>query len=502
MSKICLCLTAKTLAANLEILDKNRKYVDLVELRADYLDPDERFLIRRFPEMAGVPVILAIRRTIDGGSYAGGEGSRITLLAKGLAHAEADRRRNFAFVDLEEDLNVPSLEEAARAFGTRIIRSWHSLEDAGEDLAGKLRSLRRVGDEIVKLRLMPRSLDELLKVYQAAKETRDMDKILVCTGKYCVNTGILAELLGSQMSYTFPAGEEDCYGAEPGVPSPKELVELYRFHEITNKTRVFAVMGYPLNDNDYPRFFNTIFGIEQADAVFVPVPADSVNSLMSLAEEIDISGISIASPYKEKVLSFLAKVSKDVDTIGACNTLVASPQGWIGHNTDAAAFSGSLLDFIGRRDFRRRRLTVVGAGGYARAVAAEVYRLKGKALILDSNVSQARALAGLYNFAYAGLDSRGADMMESFSDIIVQTSQAEAERYVEADPIEFYKFSGREVVMDIVHKPEKTRCLMRAQEAGCRVLNGYDMLLRQARSQYSLYMNREFPPSLISRVAF
>jgi 3-dehydroquinate dehydratase/shikimate dehydrogenase len=77
-------------------LEKYRKFVDIAELRADFLDPDERFSIRRFPEMAGVPVVLTIRRRIDGGSYVGGEGARITLLSKGLAFADADRRRNFA----------------------------------------------------------------------------------------------------------------------------------------------------------------------------------------------------------------------------------------------------------------------------------------------------------------------------------------------------------------------------------------------------------------------
>jgi 3-dehydroquinate dehydratase / shikimate dehydrogenase len=84
MAKICVCLTGKTLAQDLELLEKNRKYVDLAELRVDCLDPDERFHIRRFPEMAGVPVILTVRRNLEGGYYVGGEGSRISLLAKGL----------------------------------------------------------------------------------------------------------------------------------------------------------------------------------------------------------------------------------------------------------------------------------------------------------------------------------------------------------------------------------------------------------------------------------
>ena len=54
--------------------------------------------------------------------------------------------------------------------------------------------------------------------------------------------------------------------------------------------------------------------------------------------------------------------------------------------------------------------------------------------------------------------------------------------------------------MDLIYRPKKTLCLKRAEEAGCRILNGYDMLYRQARNQYSYFMDKEFPPSLISRV--
>jgi 3-dehydroquinate dehydratase/shikimate dehydrogenase len=90
--------------------------------------------------------------------------------------------------------------------------------------------------------------------------------------------------------------------------------------------------------------------------------------------------------------------------------------------------------------------------------------------------------------------------MERYSDMIIQTSPAGMYPKVDEDPIEFYKFSGRETVMDLIYKPERTLCLRRAEDAGCRVLNGLDMLQRQARCQYLYYMNKEFPPSLISRV--
>ena len=501
MAKICICLNGRTLAQDLELLEKNRKYVDLAELSVDCLDPDERFHIRRFPEMAGLPVILTVRRTLEGGYYVGGEGSRISLLAKGLAYAAADQRRNFAYVDLEEDLNVPSLEEAARTFGTRIIRSWHNMEGVDQDLAGKIKKLRRVGDELVKVAVTAGSLADVVKVYKAAKETSGIDKILVCMGEYGANTRILSEFMGSRISFTSLAGD-DLKPAAPGQLEPKALAEIYRFREITTKTKIFAIAGFPLKFTKSPLFFNTVFRMEQTDAVFIPIVADSVESLIDLAEEIGIAGLSISVPYKEKILPYLAGRSEKATAIGACNTLVKGSEGWMGYNTDAPGFSDSLLSYIGKKDLKGRKITIIGAGAAAKAAAFEVNRLKGKALILNRTPAKARILAEPYRFAWAAFDSRGAVMMEKYSDIIIQASTAGMAPHTDIDPIEFYKFSGKEIVMDFIYEPAKTACLRRAEQAGCRILNGSDLLYRQARYQYAFFMNREFPPSLVSRVKF
>ena len=500
MSKICLCLTAKTLARDLEILEKHRKYIDVAELRADCLDPDERFHLRSFPKMAGLPVILTIRRVMDGGKYSGHEGARITLLSKGLAFAEADPRRNFAYVDLEEDLDVPSLEEAARAFGTRIIRSFHNFNGVDPDIAQKLRNLRRVGDEISKAAVMPKTLDDVKLVYQAARKTKDIEKILLCMGDLGINTRILANSIGSHLSYTSITGEEDIPIASAGQLDPRELGELYRFRKINPKTKVFAVTGFPLTAPISSKFFNTVFKMENIDAVCIPVPSETIQSFLRFGKEIGLKGASITVPHKEAVLPYLSAWSERVSYIGACNTIVAEREGWKGYNTDAQGFSDSLLEFTRLKDLRGKKITIIGAGGVARSVAAEVHRLKGKAIVLNRTVVKAKEIAIPYRFAWGGLDSQGIKMMEKFTDIIIQSTSVGMEPDIEGDPLEFYGFTGKELFVDLIYRPVKTRCLQRAEAKGCKTINGYDMLLRQARYQYKYFIDKEFPASLNNRV--
>jgi 3-dehydroquinate dehydratase/shikimate dehydrogenase len=502
VAKICLCLTGKTLARNLECLEKYRKYIDAAELRVDLLEPDERFLIRRFPEMAGIPVILTIRRDVDGGAFNGGEASRVHLLSRGLAFAKVDRRRTFASMDLEEDLNVPSLEEAARTFGTRIIRSFHNIRGMESDIAGKIRSLIRAGDELPKVALTPQSIGDVLSIFQAAGKTVGMDKILLGMGPFGACTRILAEKLGSHMSYTSVTGEPDSPVAASGQLDPREMAEFYRFRTITDTTKIFAVTGYPLKVSDSPKIFNTVFALENADAVYLPIPSDNLAAFMSLAEIIGLSGVSVTVPYKGEIVRHCAHKSVELDTIGACNTIVRFLHGWLGVNTDTKGFAESLLAFIKARSFKGKKITVIGAGGAARAVLWELHRQGARVLVLNRTASRARDLAALYRFKWGGLDSQGIGLMEKYPEIIVQTTSAGMEGHDARDPLELYKFRGTEVVMDLIYKPEMTQLLSRAAAAGCRVLNGRSMLLRQAQYQYKEFVGKELPDQILDRVVF
>jgi len=499
LAKNCLCLTGNTIKQNVDILNKYRKYADLAELRVDCLDGDERLHIRRFPELAGVPVILTVRRDIDGGYFTSGEGARLKLLANGLAYANADSRLNFAYVDIEEDFNAPSLEEAARTFGTRIIRSCHDLKGELEDIPAKIKSMKRAGDEIVKVAVSVKSTRDVLNVFRASDTFIKQDKILICMGHYGLYSRILAERFGSFLTYSCALSEDITPGAS-GQMDVRELSELYHFKKITKDTKIYGVIGNPLKSSVSPWFFNTIFNLENADCVYAPFPVTNINDFMNLADEMNIQGLSITVPYKETVLPYIDEKSEVVESIGACNTMYRKGDAWYGDNTDYAGFSTSLLNFLNRKNLKKMKITIVGAGGVSRAVAAEIYKMGGKALILNRTVHKAASIASRYNFRWGGLDRQGIELMSKYNDIIVQTTSVGMEGYDVSDPLELYEFSGNESVMDLIYTPPQTPFLKRAASAGCKILNGYDMVIRQACLQYANFFDREIPKTHLSQI--
>ena len=106
-----------------------------------------------------------------------------------------------------------------------------------------------------------------------------------------------------------------------------------------------------------------------------------------------------------------------------------------------------------------------------------------------------------FGFRWGGLDSGALDLMERYSDIIIQTTPVGAFPNTDDDPFELYHFNGHETVMDMIYNPPRTAFLRRAEKAGAKALNGFDMLIRQAKYQYQYFFERDFPDELIPRLA-
>ena len=276
--------------------------------------------------------------------------------------------------------------------------------------------------------------------------------------------------------------------------SPSTLVDVYRFREQGPQTRVFAVIGKPDFFARRARRYKTRPSPARGLTVSMcRFPPTRCRGLFRFADLVGIDGVSITSPYEEAVIPYLTGRSDEVERIGVCNIAVRSPSGWHGYNTAAGGFSESILTLLGRKTLRWKRVALIGAGAVARAVAEELYRLGARACILNRTELRAKELAERYRFEWGGLDGRGIQLLERYNSIIIQATVAGKEPDTEADPLALYRFRGRETVLDLIYRPEKTHLLQRAQAAGCVVLSGRDMLERQVSRQFKFFTGMEYP---------
>ena len=84
------------------------------------------------------------------------------------------------------------------------------------------------------------------------------------------------------------------------------------------------------------------------------------------------AGLSLTMPLKEKVLGLLTDVDAEARTVRAVNTVLPSPTGWRGTNTDIFGMTQSLRE-AGLA--AGRTATILGAGATARSAVAALARL-------------------------------------------------------------------------------------------------------------------------------
>ena len=491
---ICMTLTGKTLEDDLKLVKKYEKQIDLVELRVDHLCEEEQLYVKRFPSMINLPCILTIRRDIDGGLFTGGEFSRTNLFGRALAFADPDKSKNFAFVDFEEDYHIPSMQDAAMAFGVRIIRSCHNMTGPVTNLRERCEAMRKTGYELPKIAFMPKTLSDVVNLFKEG-EAMDYEHILCAMGPEGFPSRVLSAYSNSYLSFVSP--EEMLQNTNViGHIDPVTLNELYHFRDITTKTQLFGIAGWPLPRTASPVIYNAGFHKQSMDSVYIPVRSPSISEALNFCEKLGFKGLSVTVPFKESVLYYLNEHSPEVVQIGACNSLVRRNNKWTGYNTDAVGFRRALEDFLGSMSLKRKKVAVIGAGGAAKAIVYALKQMGAKVCIFNRTLEHAQVIAEKYGYSYCQLDPFCVEKLDEYSTLIIQTTSlgtnAEGNSTEENDPIYFYNFRGNELLFDIVYTPAITPVMKRASLAGCRTCNGYRMLEYQAYEQFKLFTGKEY----------
>lgn len=491
---ICMTLTGKTLEEDYRLVRKYEKQIDIVELRVDHLNEDEQLYAKRFPSMINIPCILTIRRDVDGGLFTGSEFSRTTLFGRALAFADPDKTKNFAYVDFEEDYHVPSIQDAAMAFGVRIIRSCHNMTEPILNLREKCDSMRKTGYEIPKIAFMPKSLSDVANLFREGEAMTQYEHILCAMGPEGFPSRVLPVFSNSYLSFVSP--EEMLANTNAiGHIDPITLNKLYHFKDITKKTNLYGVIGWPLPKTSSPAIHNHGFRKIGIDSVFLPIRSPNVYEALNFAEKMSFKGLAVTSPYKESVMYYLHEQSPEVIQIGACDTIIRKNNHWVGHNVDCLGFKHALTDFIGNFNLKRKKVAIIGAGGTAKAVAYVLKQFGAKVCIFNRTIEHAQNLAEKYGFEYCQLDQNCVEKLDEYSTLIIQATtvgMGEDSSSIENDPISFYNFRGNELIFDVNYYPSTTPLMKRASTAGCRTCNGYRMLEYSGHEQFRLFTNKEY----------
>jgi 3-dehydroquinate dehydratase/shikimate dehydrogenase len=472
MTAICVSLTESTTEATLARMAELASVADLFEVRADFIaDLDLAGLLRAREK----PLLLTCRPESEGGRWPDGDGEgRRRILREGA-------EKGFDLIDVELRSGLDDLM-AARA-GRGLVVSFHDLEGVPEDLDDLYARMTTLGADVVKIVGTPRSTADLGRLMGLARRHRPAvpvagrGLVALAMGPLGVPSRVLGGRYGAPFTYAAPvAGREAAPGQLPAV----DLARTYRVRSVGPGTRVYGILGIDVLRSLSPAIHNRAFAERDLDAVYVPLQADSLEAFLGAREELGLAGFSVTRPWKSEILPHLASVEPSAASAGSVNTVLVRDGGLVGSSTDGEGVLGPLRHHLA---VSGRHVTIVGAGGAARAAAFALVGVGALVRVLARRVEQAAAVAADVGCAHGSLG----DLADDTWDVLINATPVGSGAQPGKSPVPESALRPGAVVFDMVYEPRDTPLLRAARAAGCRTVDGVEMLVAQAVGQFETW---------------
>ena len=225
---------------------------------------------------------------------------------------------------------------------------------------------------------------------------------------------------------------------------------------------------------------------------------------------LKMRGTGVSMPNKQLACEYVDELTPAAKLVGAINTIVNDDGYLRGYNTDGTGHIRAIKE--SGFDIKGKTMVLLGAGGASTAIGAQgaIEGLKEIKLFNRRDEFFDKALA------FAQRVNENTDCVVTVTDLADQ--QAFAEALASADiltngtKVGMKPLENESLVNDIsllhpgllvtecVYNPHMTKLLQQAQQAGCKTIDGYGMLLWQGAEQFTLWTGKDFPLEYVKQV--
>jgi shikimate dehydrogenase len=222
------------------------------------------------------------------------------------------------------------------------------------------------------------------------------------------------------------------------------------------------------------------------------IPPDIVHLGLREPQRHGYVGINVTIPHKEAVMGFV-KPDERARAIGAVNTIDLRTME--ATNTDVI---GLIEDLKAHEvDLKDQNVIVLGAGGAARAAVYGLVMVGANVTLVNRTLQRANLMladltisSGIKNVQVKTLD----EAVESKIDLIMNCTSAGMYPNIDVSPwVDGVPFPENVVVYDMVYRPQQTKLMQQAEDAGGRAITGLGMLVRQGAEAFKIWTGVEPP---------
>ena len=201
-------------------------------------------------------------------------------------------------------------------------------------------------------------------------------------------------------------------------------------------------------------------------------------------EEKDFEAINVTIPYKEKVIPYLHRISKEAKYIGAVNTIVNRNGLLYGYNTDYLGLKEMLNHF--NIEIENKNVLVLGTGGTAKTSYKVLHDLDANQVTFVSLVHRDDWIT------YDEVPEHAKDYQ-----VIVNTTPKEMFPNNYESIVSLDHFTSLESVVDVVFNPLRTNLIIQAKNKNIKCCSGLFMLVAQAFYAIEIFLDKKLDKSII-----
>ncbi len=203
------------------------------------------------------------------------------------------------------------------------------------------------------------------------------------------------------------------------------------------------------------------------------LPLNNIKLIDELIKNKKLIGFNVTSPYKEIIIQYIDKLGPIATITKSVNTVfINSKNEKIGFNTDFIGFQ-SILDNL---NINNPKALILGSGGVSKTIS---YSLKLKQIKYCIVSRKPRINMKKY--------SEINNMMDDCKLIINTTPLGQYPNINNAPKIPYNLITNKHCCIDLIYNPEKTLFLKKAEAQGAQVINGKQMLIKQAEKAWEIW---------------
>jgi shikimate dehydrogenase len=273
-----------------------------------------------------------------------------------------------------------------------------------------------------------------------------------------------------------------------------------------NDFGIAGLLGWPVAHSRSPVIHNhwlARYAIPGRYVLF-GVPPERLEAAVRGIAVLGLRGCNVTTPHKQTIFPMLDHVDELARKIGAINTVVVGGDGALsGFNNDGNGFVQSVRDAAAGWRPDAGPITIVGAGGAARAIIASLQAQGAREVrVVNRTRSRADELQAWFGAPVVALSwEERSSALEGARLLVNATNQGMAGK--PALDLALDALPKDAIVGDVIYVPPETPLLGMARARGHVTVNGLGMLLNQARPAFNAWFGvmPEITPELRAAIA-